>query len=185
MPRTGCGIIAHLHPECLSYPCDTASDISHADDTDPLSFQFRPAHARVCEHFHRRISSGLDTPGKEVGTSDLVLTLEEPSNPWSTYVFVDNANQDESGLYRAGFVSTLYGLNGGEEKTQKEVADMMGISQSYISRLEKKIIVRLKKEFAKTAATMSVAPSLVFDTVGEEPQLPVEESKQEILSLPK
>ncbi len=42
-----------------------------------------------------------------------------------------------------------YGLKGGEEKTQKEVADMLGISQSYISRLEKKIIVRLKKEFAK------------------------------------
>ena len=42
-----------------------------------------------------------------------------------------------------------YGLKGGEEKTQKEVADMLGISQSYISRLEKKIIVRLQKEFAK------------------------------------
>ena len=42
-----------------------------------------------------------------------------------------------------------YGLNGEDEKTQREVADMLGISQSYISRLEKKIIVRLKKEFAK------------------------------------
>ncbi|MBO7149702.1 MAG: RNA polymerase sporulation sigma factor SigE [Clostridia bacterium] len=42
-----------------------------------------------------------------------------------------------------------YGLGGEEEKTQKEVADMMGISQSYISRLEKKIIGRLKKEFSK------------------------------------
>ena len=42
-----------------------------------------------------------------------------------------------------------YGLNGGEEKTQREVAYMLGISQSYISRLEKKIIVRLKKEFSK------------------------------------
>ncbi len=42
-----------------------------------------------------------------------------------------------------------YGLKGGEEKTQKEVADLLGISQSYISRLEKKIIVRLKKEFSK------------------------------------
>jgi len=40
-----------------------------------------------------------------------------------------------------------YGLKGGEEKTQREVADMLGISQSYISRLEKKIIVRLKKQF--------------------------------------
>lgn len=36
--------------------------------------------------------------------------------------------------------------NQGKEKTQKEVADMLGISQSYISRLEKKIICRLKKE---------------------------------------
>ncbi|MBO7344483.1 MAG: RNA polymerase sporulation sigma factor SigE [Clostridia bacterium] len=42
-----------------------------------------------------------------------------------------------------------YGLNGGEEKTQREVADMLGISQSYISRLEKRIIVRLQKEFSK------------------------------------
>lgn len=42
-----------------------------------------------------------------------------------------------------------YGLNGEDEKTQREVADMLGISQSYISRLEKKIIVRLKKEFSK------------------------------------
>ena len=42
-----------------------------------------------------------------------------------------------------------YGLDGENEKTQKEVADMLGISQSYISRLEKKIIGRLKKEFAK------------------------------------
>lgn len=37
----------------------------------------------------------------------------------------------------------------GEEKTQKEVADMLGISQSYISRLEKKIMVRLKREMVK------------------------------------
>ena len=44
-----------------------------------------------------------------------------------------------------------FGMNGeeGEEKTQKEVADMLGISQSYISRLEKKIILRLKKEMIK------------------------------------
>ena len=37
----------------------------------------------------------------------------------------------------------------GEEKTQKEVADLLGISQSYISRLEKKIMVRLRKEMVK------------------------------------
>ena len=37
----------------------------------------------------------------------------------------------------------------GEEKTQKEVADMLGISQSYISRLEKKIMQRLRREMVK------------------------------------
>ncbi|MPN24360.1 RNA polymerase sigma-35 factor [bioreactor metagenome] len=42
-----------------------------------------------------------------------------------------------------------FGLAGKTELTQKEVADMLGISQSYISRLEKKIILRLKKEMAK------------------------------------
>ncbi|MBR4890712.1 MAG: RNA polymerase sporulation sigma factor SigE [Clostridia bacterium] len=42
-----------------------------------------------------------------------------------------------------------FGLNGREEKTQKEVADMLGISQSYISRLEKRIIERLRKEITK------------------------------------
>lgn len=42
-----------------------------------------------------------------------------------------------------------FGLSGGHEMTQKEVADKMGISQSYISRLEKRIIRRLKKDIAK------------------------------------
>ncbi len=42
-----------------------------------------------------------------------------------------------------------FGLGAEKEKTQKEVADMLGISQSYISRLEKRIIGRLKKEIAK------------------------------------
>lgn len=42
-----------------------------------------------------------------------------------------------------------FGLNNGEEKTQKQVADMLGISQSYISRLEKRIILRLRKEISR------------------------------------
>lgn len=42
-----------------------------------------------------------------------------------------------------------FGLNNNTEKTQKEVADMLGISQSYISRLEKRIILRLKREISR------------------------------------
>lgn len=53
-------------------------------------------------------------------------------------------------------IELRFGLNtrDGEEKTQKDVADMLGISQSYISRLEKKIIRRLKKEMIKMEECM-------------------------------
>ena len=46
-------------------------------------------------------------------------------------------------------ISLRFGLGGRKELTQKEVADRMGISQSYISRLEKRIISRLKKEILR------------------------------------
>lgn len=51
---------------------------------------------------------------------------------------------------RERVIMTLrYGLGGCQEKTQKEVADLMGISQSYISRLEKRIMLRLRREISK------------------------------------
>ena len=46
-------------------------------------------------------------------------------------------------------ISLRFGLGGGREQTQKEVANRLGISQSYISRLEKRIISRLKKEILR------------------------------------
>ena len=46
-------------------------------------------------------------------------------------------------------ITLRFGLEGGREQTQKEVADHLGISQSYISRLEKRIIQRLKKEILR------------------------------------
>lgn len=46
-------------------------------------------------------------------------------------------------------IKLRFGIGGDDEKTQKEVADIMGISQSYISRLEKKIIQRLKRDISR------------------------------------
>ena len=46
-------------------------------------------------------------------------------------------------------IELRFGLNGGRERTQKEVADLLGISQSYISRLEKRIIRRLREELQR------------------------------------
>lgn len=48
-------------------------------------------------------------------------------------------------------ITLRFGLDGKRERTQKEVADQLGISQSYISRLEKRIIARLKREILKLA----------------------------------
>lgn len=56
---------------------------------------------------------------------------------------------DMMGEREKTIMSMRFGLNGQREHTQKEVADLLGISQSYISRLEKKIIARLKKEIEK------------------------------------
>ena len=46
-------------------------------------------------------------------------------------------------------VQLRFGLGGGKEKTQKEVAELLGISQSYISRLEKRIMLRLRREISR------------------------------------
>ena len=46
-------------------------------------------------------------------------------------------------------ITMRFGLDGRPERTQKEVADSLGISQSYISRLEKRIITRLKREILR------------------------------------
>ena len=58
---------------------------------------------------------------------------------------------DKLSIREREIISLRYGMTDGNERTQKEVADMMGISQSYISRLEKKIILKLHRDLLKLA----------------------------------
>ncbi len=58
---------------------------------------------------------------------------------------------DKLSIREREIISLRYGMTDGNERTQKEVADMMGISQSYISRLEKKIIGKLHRDLLKLA----------------------------------
>ncbi len=94
----------------------------------------------------------IDFEGNELLLSDVLGTSAE-----SVYGDIE-ANAEKEQLKEAlkklsdrerKIMFLRFGLGGGEEMTQKDVADMLGISQSYISRLEKKIILRLKKEIAK------------------------------------
>ena len=58
-------------------------------------------------------------------------------------------NQGRTASCITGVQNQRFGLFGVKEQTQKEVADKLGISQSYISRLEKRIILRLKREILR------------------------------------
>lgn len=96
----------------------------------------------------------VDWDGNELLLSDILGTDED-------IIYRDMENEVELGLLRNAvsklnarekqIICLRYGLGqrDGRDLTQKEVADLLGISQSYISRLEKKIIIRLKKEIER------------------------------------
>ena len=90
-----------------------------------------------------------DWDGGELLLSD-ILGSDEPD------IATELAEEEERNAIRACvsrlgkrerlIIELRYGLRGGGEMTQKEVADLLGISQSYISRLEKKILARMREE---------------------------------------
>jgi RNA polymerase sporulation-specific sigma factor len=91
----------------------------------------------------------VDWDGNELLLSD-ILGTENDITYRSLEDEVDkellNAAMKKLSVREKKIMELRFGLSNGIEKTQKEVADMLGISQSYISRLEKRIISRLKKE---------------------------------------
>ena len=106
----------------------------------------------------RRAEVSLDEPLNVDGDgNELLLADILGTDPDAIYNHVENQVERqllEEGLRRLSkreqqIIEMRFGLDGTDERTQKEVADILGISQSYISRLEKKIISRLKKEISK------------------------------------
>jgi RNA polymerase sporulation-specific sigma factor len=94
----------------------------------------------------------MDYDGNELLLSDILGTDEDMIlRPLEDDVDIRVLRQALSELpdREREIVLMRYGLEGRKELTQKEVAQKMGISQSYISRLEKKIMTRLRKEFLK------------------------------------
>ncbi len=94
----------------------------------------------------------IDWDGNELLLSDVLGTdgdivcreLEEEVDKKLLRMAIDKLSPREKKIMEPRF-----GLSGGEAQTQKEVADLLGISQSYISRLEKRIFSRLRKEISK------------------------------------
>lgn len=94
----------------------------------------------------------VDSDGNELNLIDILCTdeseisknIEQESEKEILWKSINCLTKREKEI-----ILMRFGLDGTEEKTQKEVADYIGISQSYISRLEKRIFKKLKKEIEK------------------------------------
>lgn len=107
---------------------------------------------------HQRLDISLDEPlnvdwdGNELLLSDVLGSdgleindnVEMEDEKRILYQCMASLSQRERRI-----MNMRFGIDGEKEKTQKEVADELGISQSYISRLEKRIILKLKKDIEK------------------------------------
>jgi RNA polymerase sporulation-specific sigma factor len=106
----------------------------------------------------RKCEISLDEPlNTDWEGNELLLADVLGTEPDSVLKDIERRQEIEA-LYRSiacltrretEIIKMRFGLFGSEERTQKEIADMMGISQSYISRLEKKVIGKLRKEITK------------------------------------
>lgn len=141
------GLIKAVNTFRLSKNIKLATYASRCIENEILMYlrKTNPAKAEV-SYFE---PLNVDWDGNELLLSDILGS--EPED-----VYRDLECEDErSRLYRAVnsleerervIMTMRFGLGGGREYTQKEVADALGISQSYISRLEKQIIEKIKKE---------------------------------------
>lgn len=126
-----------------------ATYASRCIENEILMFLRRNAKTRAEVSFDEPLNTDWD--GNELLLSDVIgvesdvnRRLEEQVDRDLLSLAMDRLSQRERRIVRLRF-----GLNNGRAKTQKEVADMLGISQSYISRLEKRILQKLRAEMQR------------------------------------
>ena len=127
-----------------------ATYASRCIENDILMYLRKISAQRTEVSFDEPLNTDWD--GNELLLSDILGTdedevsrpLEDDADRQMLMAAIDCLNERERTI-----ILMRFGLSGSGEYTQKEVADMMGISQSYISRLEKKIIDRLRREMLR------------------------------------
>jgi len=127
-----------------------ATYASRCIENEILMHLRKTTHQKTEISFHEPINTDWD--GNELLLSDLLGTendsvmrgLEEDVDKALLMEALEKLSDREKEI-----IMMRFGLTGGEEKTQKEVADLMGISQSYVSRLEKRIILSLRREMSR------------------------------------
>ena len=144
------GLIKAINSFKMDKKIKLATYASRCIENEILMYLRRTARLKTEVSFDEPLNT--DFEGNELLLSDVLGTSAE-----SVYGDIES-NAEKEQLKEAlkklsererKIMFLRFGLGGGEEMTQKDVADLLGISQSYISRLEKKIILRLKREIAK------------------------------------
>lgn len=148
------GLIKAVNTFCMDKNIKLATYASRCIENEILMYLRRNTKIRNEVSIDEPLN--VDWEGNELLLSDILGTdsdaifsqIEDEVDKKLLSYAINKLNKREKEI-----VQLRYGLidNRGEERTQKEVADMLGISQSYISRLEKRIIMRLKKEIGKMA----------------------------------
>ena len=127
-----------------------ATYASRCIENEILMYLRKTSSAKVEVSFDEPLNTDWD--GKELLLSDVMGTdpdvvmrpIEEDVDRQLLHSAVAKLSPRERNI-----IAMRFGLEGQREQTQKEVADRLGISQSYISRLEKRIMIRLKREILK------------------------------------
>ena len=144
------GLIKAVNTFCPARNIKLATYASRCIENEILMFLRKNAGRRVEVSFDEPLNTDYD--GNELLLSDVLGTeadvvmrpLEDDVDLCLLASALDTLSPREREI-----ITLRFGLGGGKEQTQKEVADRLGISQSYISRLEKRIIQRLKKEILR------------------------------------
>lgn len=141
------GLIKAVNTFCPSKNIKLATYASRCIENEILMFLRKSSQYKNELSFDEPLN--IDWDGNELLLSDILGTDENIVNSGVEYEAERNVLLEA--LERLPerekeIMKMRFGINTGREMTQKEVADMIGISQSYISRLEKRIIKKLKKE---------------------------------------
>ena len=144
------GLIKAINTFRVDKKIKLATYASRCIENEILMYLRKNSNTRTEVSFDEPLNTDWD--GKELLLSDVMGTdndivmrpLEEDVDRQLLHTAVEKLDPRERDI-----ISMRFGLNGRRELTQKEVADHLGISQSYISRLEKRIMSRLKREITK------------------------------------
>lgn len=141
------GLIKAVNTFCPEKNIKLATYASRCIENEILMYLRKASNRKVELSFDDPLN--VDHDGNELLLSDVLTdqdsavdsSIEYEEEKDMLHMVVNALNERERAI-----INMRFGIDGGEEHTQKEVADILGISQSYISRLEKRILAKIKRE---------------------------------------